>query len=456
MKLKYWLGTLAIVLSLSLLWGLNEYQRAEGLKLATENQYSRSFADFIIHLDGLETSMAKSKAAGTPTQQVFYLSQSWHQSETAVKDLSLLPAQQYGLAYVNQFLNEIGEFTHLMTQQVAKGGKIDSKQEVTFSEMHERLLSVNRSVQELNVSLNSENISWLDKQSLFTSLLDRIRSAPASAQGEEGQAKNPSSVSSGFEQLDATLQKFPPFSYEGQTDTHSVAEPLGLPQRIVSLEEAKAIAADFLITIGYSNADPLFVGTSNGTFAGFIYKFGTATVDICKKGGVITLFRDERALGLQKLNVDQTSNQAMEALRQLGWKNFVLTATSDFGGYIQLDAVNEEQGVRIYPDKIRLTVAKDNGSITGYDTTAYWSYHHERSLTANLSQTQALSRLRSDISVREKRLSVIALPGWQEAFCYEFRGNLDDEDYLIYINALDGIEEKIQRIIQTPRGEFLE
>jgi len=456
MNRKFWLRALAVVLTLSLLWGVSESRRADELKIATENQYRRSLDDFVTQLDGLETNIAKSRAAGTPTQQVFYLSQSWHQSDTAVKDLSLLPAEKIGLDYINQFLNQIGEFTGILTQQIAKGDAINKEQEKTLGEMHERLITVNRDVQELYVDLNTENIAWLDKPGGLAIWPNRNRVAPAAAQGEEGKAEKPGSIRSGLEQLDASLQKLPPFSYSGQTDTHAVPEPLGLPESVVTEEEAQSIATDFLKTIGYPEASPKLTGASNGPFGGFIFQYETTTVDICKKGGVVTLFRDERPLGLQQLSVDQAAGLAMNTLKRLGWNNFVKTATEDFGGYIHLDAVSEEQGVRIYPDKIRLTVGKDSGRITGYDSTPYWLYNHQRSLNKKITPEQAKTKLRSDIGIKENRLAVISLPGWQEAFCYEFRGSKGDEDFLIYVNAVDGTEEKIQRIIRTPRGEFLQ
>ncbi|NLI91174.1 MAG: peptidase M4 [Peptococcaceae bacterium] len=451
---RSWFISLGVLLALSLAWGISENRRAENLKVISENQYRRSLSDFVTHLDGLETNIAKSRAAGTPTQQVYYLSQSLHQSDTAVKDLSLLPSEDFGLNYIDQFLNQVGEFTGILTQQVAKGNPPDAKQEKTLKEMHERLITVNRDVQELYADLNTEKIAWVNKSGGFWG--NRNKSATTAAQGDEGQATKPASISSSLEQLDASLQKLPPFSYSGQMDTHSVPEPLGLPKSTVTEEEARDIASYFLKSVGYPDASPESSGTSNGPFAGYIFKYKSATVDVCKKGGVVTIFRDERDVGLQKLTVDEAASEAMSTLKKLGWNNFVKTATEDFGGHIQLEAVSEENGARIYPDKIRLTVGRDTGMIIGYDSTPYWLFHHNRSWDKKLTKEQARTKLRKDLALKENRLAVISLPGWQEAFCYEFRGSVADEEFLIYINAKDGTEEKIQRIITTPRGEFLQ
>jgi len=465
MNTKMWLRISAVLLTLSLIWGVSEYKESHDLKIISENHYRRSLADFVSSLDGLESDMAKSRAAGTTTQQVYYFSQAWHQSETALKNLTMLPAEQFGLAYVDQFLNQIGEFSKILTQQVAKGDKITSEQDRTLDEMHKRLIAVNRDVQEFYNDLNTADIVWLDKQAAqadwtYRGIPNTRAAAPVAAQGDEQgaeeQQRKPTSIRGGLEQLDASLQKLPPFTYSGQTDTHYVPEPLGLPDKNVTEEEAKAIAKNFLVKVGYTDAEPQLSSTSSGPLGGYTFQFADKTVDVSKKGGVVTIFRDERELGIQQLSVAETVAKALQTLKELGWNNLVQTSAEDFGGYILLEVVAEVDKVRIYPDKIRLTVARDNGQITGYDATPYWSYHHERDLSGKITLTAAKQKLRSDLQIKENRLAVISLPGWQEAFCYEFRVSKDDEEFLVYINARNGVEEKIQRIIMGPRGEYLE
>lgn len=53
-------------------------------------------------------------------------------------------------------------------------------------------------------------------------------------------------------------------------------------------------------------------------------------------------------------------------------------------------------------------------------------------------------------------MAVIPVMGNREVMAYEFRGKYQDEEYLVYINAVNGIEERIQRIIKTPKGEYLQ
>ena len=101
-------------------------------------------------------------------------------------------------------------------------------------------------------------------------------------------------------------------------------------------------------------------------------------------------------------------------------------------------------------------IALDNGQLVGFDAVPYYAFHHPRTFPAKISMDQAVRKLRPNFQVLESRLAVIAKSGNQEVYSYEFRGRYQGEEYLIYLNASTGAEEKIQRILKTPRGEFLQ
>jgi len=453
---KILFGTLTAVFIVTLFWGISENGRANNLAIVTENVYRRSFTDFVANMDSLENSLSKSQAASSATQQVLFLSQSWQESETVVKDLSHLPAEEIGISYLEQFLNEINEYTHYLTKQTVAGNKIQTQEEEILIQMHEQLISVNRDIQELYLRLNTENLAWVNKASTQKwQIGSKIISAIA--QGDENNSQEKiDSVRSGLEQLDTSLQKLPPYNYEGQTDTHSVPEPLGLTDSIATEEEAKKTASNFLDSLGYTNIDLQAIGSSNGPFGGYIFEHNTAVIDVSKQGNIVTLFRDERPIGICELNTEETKIKLLETLKNLGWEDFIISSSEDFGAYLQLEAVNVIQGVCIYPDKLRIRVAKDNGQIISYDSTSYWAYHHDRDFSKKLTLEQAKNKLLPKLNIKESRLVIISKPGSDESLCYEFRTNIKDEEYLICINALDGTEEKVLRIIKTARGEYLQ
>nr|MDA8227706.1 germination protein YpeB [Desulfitobacterium hafniense] len=449
-----WVGTLAIALVLSLAWGYNEYRQAGNYRLSTENNYQRSFADLVSHLDQLETDMAKGRVANTPSQRVLYLTQTWSQSEAAMKEFAQLPAEEVGISHIGQFINQVGDFSRNLAQKVALGDNPTSDEEKTYNDMHDRMVVVNRGLQDLMVSLNTQNLGWVDKSPTMKERLGfgKLRTAEASAEGQQSAV---TSVRSGLNQLEASLQKLPPFSYTGEHATKNVSEPLGLPRTEVTKEQAQTAATEFLSKSGYPGVTPEFVALTQGPLGGFQWKYADVLLEVSKRGGKVILYRDQREIQGRNLSIEDAKRKAQAALDTLGWK-LALTSVEDMGTFLQVDAVNEENGVRIYPDKVRLTVGMDNGQLVGFDATPYYAYHHSRDLTKKITVEQAKSKLRQGFQVKENRITVIPKPGNIEVVAYEFRGIYQGEEYLVYINAQTGTEERIQRIIRTPRGEYLQ
>lgn len=454
MHRKLWLGLLAVAFLISLGWGVNQSRMAQEYRLAVENNHFRALNDFASHLDQLETDLVKENVASNPSQKIFYLSQVSSKSNAALKDFAQIPAEQTGLSYIGQFLTQVGDFSRTLAQRVASGGKISAEEEKTLRDMHERLILVNDKVQDLLVRMDTENIAWTDPSPTMGQWFGfgATQIAEAAADGSEAPAK---SVRSGLDQLDASLQKLPPFSYTGEFAVHEVPKPLGLPSGNVTKEQALETARDFLSKAGYVNVTPEFAGDSQGELGGYIWKHQDTYLEVSHQGGVVTFYRDQRSIEPRTMNIEQAANKAKAVLQALGW-NLALTSSEDFGSYAQFDFVPEKDGVRIYPDKVRLMIALDNGQLVGFDAVPYYAFHHSRTYPEKITSEQAVRKLRPDFQVSEKRMAVITKSGNQEAYCYEFRGLYQGEEYLIYLNAATGAEEKIQRIIKTPRGEFLQ
>ncbi|MFZ3373197.1 MAG: PepSY1/2 domain-containing protein [Desulfitobacteriaceae bacterium] len=453
MHKKVWIGVLGIALLISLVWGYNQNRQVANLSLITENQNRRALQNLSGHMNKLETVMAKGGVANTSKQKILFLSQVWSQSENAVRDLAQIPAEQVGLNYVGQFLTQTADFAQVLAQRVASGGVIDPAEEKTFNDMHERLLPVNNNVQQLLLRVDTEGLGWTGHKPGIKARLSfgHPQLAEASAEGQEGQ---PGSVSGGLVQLDASLQKLPPFSYTGEFSNRTVAEPLGLPQGEVNREQALSVAKDFLAKVGFPKAVPELASETQGHMGGYLWKSGDVLLEVSRRGGVVISYRDQRSPEARTLSVDDAKTKAMATLKALGWQ-LSLTSTEDFGPYLQLEAISEQAGIRYYPDKVRFTVAMDNGQLIGLDATPYYAYHHERSLPKEILQIkQVMTKLRSDFKIAESRQAVISKIGNREVLCYEFRGRYQGEDYLIYLNSTSGDEEKILRVIRTPRGEY--
>lgn len=113
----------------------------------------------------------------------------------------------------------------------------------------------------------------------------------------------------------------------------------------------------------------------------------------------------------------------------------------------------EKNGILVYPDLMKVKVALDNGEITGFDARQYLMMHRKRDIKqAVINEAEARSKVNKRLTIDRVKLAIIPLPGDQERLCYEFKGKYRDNDYFVYINAENGNEENILRIIKEENG----
>ena len=122
-------------------------------------------------------------------------------------------------------------------------------------------------------------------------------------------------------------------------------------------------------------------------------------------------------------------------------------------GIVTINYAATQEGVVMYPDLIKVKVALDNGEILGMETTGYLNNHTQREIgNINISKEEAKKSLNKDLQIESEGLAVIPTEWKSEILCYEFKGKVEDREFLVYINSENGREEDILIITNTPNG----
>jgi spore germination protein len=109
--------------------------------------------------------------------------------------------------------------------------------------------------------------------------------------------------------------------------------------------------------------------------------------------------------------------------------------------------------VIVYPDLIKIKIALDTGEVIGLESKGYLSSHTVRDIPApKVSLEEARGAISHRVEILSSGLAIIPTDYKTEIFTYEFKGKLNNRDFLVYINAEDGREENILMIINTPNG----
>ena len=154
--------------------------------------------------------------------------------------------------------------------------------------------------------------------------------------------------------------------------------------------------------------------------------------------------------------IEKAIDTAENFAKKLGLNDMkcVWSAASEEISYINLAPVIDD--IIMYPDLIKVKVDLKNNSLVGWEATSYAYNHTERDdLIPQLSEDEARKLVSSNLDVNSQKLCVIPLDYVGETLAYEFAGKYNDFNYYLYIDAYNGSQVRILKVVQTDEGELV-
>ena len=174
---------------------------------------------------------------------------------------------------------------------------------------------------------------------------------------------------------------------------------------------------------------------------------------ISKKGGHIVQSSLDREVLEEKISEQEANEIGKSYLSDKGFKNMKETYFVKEGNVVTINYAYNDNGVIVYPDLIKVKLALDNGEILGIETTGYLNSHKEREFKEpKISLEEAKSKINSRLEIVSENMAIIPTEWKTELTCYEFKGKVEDREFLVYINAETGKEENVLIILDTPGG----
>ena len=129
---------------------------------------------------------------------------------------------------------------------------------------------------------------------------------------------------------------------------------------------------------------------------------------------------------------------------------------SNYNSIMYINFAYQDANVIIYPDLIKVKVAADDKSIVGVEALSYAFNHKQRTIgSPAISESQARSAVSQDIIIQSVRLAIVPTGGENEKLTYEVFGITNEDKYFIYIDAANGNEINILRVIDSDKGQLL-
>ncbi|WP_338451774.1 germination protein YpeB [Niallia oryzisoli] len=436
-------GILIAVLSLGVagtaLWGYQEHREKNAVLLNAENNYQRAFHDLSYQVDLLHDKIGTTLAMNSRESLSPALAEVWKITSQAHNDVGQLPLTLLPFNKTEEFLAKIGDFSYQATIRDLDKEPLSDEEYKALKELYGQAEEIQNELRNVQHMALKNNLRWMDVEL-------------ALATGKES-ADN--TIIDGFKTVEKAVDSY------GETDFGPAFVNLqkddagfnNLAGKSISKEEAVKIANKYA---GLGKDVEVNV-TKNGD--GSDYEFYSvsiedkktnqiANMDITKKGGYPIWYILSRDVTEQKISLNDASNKALQFLKDNGFKDLEMFESTQYDNIGVFTFVKTENGVRIYPESVKMKIALDNGQIVGFSEEDYLKSVNDKRKIANPSLTleEAKKKINPQVKIMDDGLAVIMNDMNKEVLCYEFMGTLDQDTYRIFINAESGIEEKVEKM----------
>ena len=440
-KNRIWIVVTLILLIIIgiLIFNLNN-QKKEYSTIKT-NDYNKAFYEVVDYVQNVKTYLAKAMISKSAEHGAEILTHVWRESNLAQSYLGMLPVESQELENTQKFLNQVSEYSYSLSRKNIEGKEITDEEISKIKELYNYSNDLSNALNEMSEELNSGELSW---QNLIKNNNTDIAEA------------------STFNVVEENFHEYTGLIYDGAFSEHMTSnEKKGLTGEDIDEETAKNMIEEFIGSEKIKNIKNNGY-VENGEIP--VYRFEVTTneeknigISISRKGGHIVYFNYNRDVGEEKISEDEAIQKGIDFLNSKGFNNMKQTYYLKENGFITVNYAYNQNNVTIYSDLIKLKIALDNGEIIGLESTGYLNSHYDRNIPTNkITSEEARKNLSDKVNVTSEGLAIIPTEWNTEVFCYEFKGKIEDIDFIVYVNAENGEEQDILIITNTPNGVLTE
>ncbi|WP_174734034.1 germination protein YpeB [Mesobacillus harenae] len=434
------IGILVIGVAGTAYWGYQEHREKTAVLIHAENSYQRAFHDLTFQVDLLHDKIGTTLAMNSQKSLSPALADVWKITSEAHNDVGQLPLTLLPFNKTEQFLANVGNFSHKAALRDLTAEPLSDKEYQTLKALYTQSQDIQNELRQVQHLVFKNNLRWMDVEL-------------ALAAGDE---KADNTIIDGFKTVEKTV--------EGYSETEFGVANLNMQKKDENFKylEGEKITKREAVNIAKKYAglgeDSEVKVTENGK--GSDYGFFsvtlknsndiTASMDITKKGGQPIWYLLSRDVEKQVISLNDASNKAISFLKENGFENLDMFESAQYDNVGVFTFVTNENDIRIYPDAIKVKVALDNGNIIGVSASDYLKSHHTREIPEPaITAEEARGEVNPNLQVMEQRQAIIMNELKEEVLCHEILGTLGDDTYRIFINAENGIEEKVEKLKQA-------
>ena len=432
------IGVLALGVIGTGYWGYQEHQEKNAILLNAENSYQRAFHGLTYQMDLLHDKIGATLAMNSRHSLSPSLAEVWRITSEAHNNVGQLPLTLLPFNKTEEFLTNIGNFSYHTAVRDLDKEPLTEKEYKTLQVLYKQSGNIQSELRKVQHMVLKNNLRWMDVELALAS----------------GKETTDNTIIDGFKTVEKTVSGFdetdfgPTYANMQQRD-ENFKNVQGSP---ISRTAALKIAKKYMNFDG--NAKVKVTENGKGSDYGFYSislknsKTGQeASMDITKKGGHPIWFINQRKVRKPTISLHDAVTKAQAFLKDTGFTGLELSESTQYDNIGVLNFVTNTNGIRIYPESVKLKVALDNGDIVGVSADEYLTSYQKRTFEKPaITLEQARKKMNPNLKVMEDRRAVIINDANKEVLCYEFLGTIKDDTYRIFINAENGREEEVEKL----------
>lgn len=430
---------LTIALIGTVIWAYQINDKKNLITIKAENQYQRAFHDLTYHMDHLHRELGNALAVNS-TSQGFHrkcLINAWRLTSEAQASINQLPLAWLPFDKTEKLLSKISKFSYQTAVRDLAKEPLSEKEMDTLRTLVDQSHQISQELNNVQSLVIAQNLRWLDVELAMS--------------GHDEPEDN--SIIDGFKSVDKTVSEYTEAGWGPAVMNMFDDDGLRkLSGREHSEEDIRRQALQFLqypdsanIDISLHGNDPKFQVYS--VIVESPQDGELVRMEYTKQGGKLLWMMNERQVEESKITLEQALEKAQQFLKDRGYGDSKAINYNEYGNVAYLTMAEVDDDIIIYPEKLAIYVAMDQGEIIGFQASDHLSDQKKRPRTnAQLSLAEAKTKLNPSFDIHDQQLAVIENDMNEDVLCYQFVGTINDQKYRIFINADTGLEEKLEQL----------
>ena len=428
---KAGLVALSMLLIAVLVFAVAQTRELASANARVDAMVQKAFYETCELTEGMAVNFRKLLVAGEKGQMQALLNETALQTQGAMSDLALLPLGQDTVSATLKFINQAGDFARALSVKLGNGGEISA-------EDHRNLETLSETAAGFSVRL--------------ARLLDRYEKGEAVFDGameDDADSLTPVTDPAG---------EYPVLLYDGPFSDGRADGDFKTLEGLATVSEAEA--REYLRAFLGQQASDIEL-TGEGSVPVECYEYGLKMGDyalsagVTKAGGQVLYILCDSDVGEVNISQEAAVAAARAFLLARGYGPMEMSYASLFDGILTVNFAAVQDGIVMYPDLIKVQVSMRDGAVIGLEPAGYLMNHVTRTIgLPKLTEEEAIARIGETLTAEGARLCVIP-ENDAEVLCYEISATDGAGSFLVYIDAMTGVERELMQVVTDGSGSFV-